>query len=346
MRATFTVLIKQKPSSMQHKSFQSLVTGLFLISSLSYCNKTNDHLFSPPKVTVPNQLSIDKLNFVPEDVLVYKNKVYVSGFGDGTIQKFDLTKSTPTAEEIISTNANNPSRWGLAVDERKQTLLNIANVNYAFDGSVPAPAKVFAYKLSDNSQVSSWTLPDGTVGNSIVAVNGYYYISDIGPNTRIIRLNPNTGEMVIKTDILWPSLGFGFGNLIYANNGLYGGVNSKMWFIPIDVKGNFGTVSEVNGLSNVFSDGMAWAGDNTFYYAENDALNPLNVGKVWTVSLTSNITATAALTSKVTNNGSLNNPSGVFFTKINKQKYLFVNESQLLNQKTTPPFKINIFQVD
>lgn len=330
---------------MQKQLLNLTIMGLFIIGSLSSCKATNDDSETPqPSAKVPSQLTVDKASFVPEDVLVYKNNVYVSGFGDGTIQKFDLTQNNPTAQEIVTADATNPSRWGLAIDESKQTLVNIANANYAFNGSVSAPAKVFAYKLSDHSQVSSWTLPAETVGNSIVVANGFYYISDIGPHTRIIRLNPNTGEITIKTDVLLPSNGFGFGNLIYANNGLYGAVNNKMWYIAINSNGSFGAVNEVTGLSNVFSDGMTWANNNTFYYAENDALDPSNVGKVWKVSLASTTTATSSLATDVTNNGSLNNPSGVFYTTLNGSNYLFVNESQLFNQTMTKPFKINIFK--
>ena len=328
-----------------HKRILNLsLIGLVTISLMSSCKKDEDE--NPaPSVVVPSQLNINKSSFTPEDVLVYNNNVYVSGFGDGTIQKFHLTQNPATAQEIITADADNPSRWGLAIDESKQTLLNIANVNYAFNGTVSGPAKVFAYKLSDHSKVSTWTLPSGTVGNSIVVANGYYYVSDIGPNTRIIRINPNTGEIIIKTDVLWPSNGFGFGNLIHANNGLYGAVNNKMWYVSLSSTGDLGTVSEVTGISNIFSDGMTWAGNNTFYYAENDALDAANVGKVWKVNLTSNTTATKTLSADVTNNGSLNNPSGVFYYSANDQKYLLVNESQLFNQTQTTPFKVNIFQL-
>jgi hypothetical protein len=332
---------------MQKQILNLSLIALLSLSVLSSCKKEDDETTTDPAVTVtvPTQLSVNKTAFIPEDVLVYQNKVYVSGLGNGTIQQFDLTQASASAVEVVATDTDRPSRWGLAVDESKQTLLNIANVNYAFNGSVSGPAKVFAYKLSDHSIVTSWTLPANTVGNAIVVANGFYYISDIGPNTRIIRLNPNTGEIVIKTDALLPSNGFGFGNIIYANNGLYGSVNGKMYHIVLEANGNFGAVSEVTGLSNVQTDGMTWAGNNTFYYAYNDALDPSNAGKVWKVSLTSNTIATQTLATEVANNGSLNNPSGVFYTMLNNKKYLFVNESQLLSTTMAAPFKTYIVEI-
>ena len=321
----------------------ALSTFLFLSS---FACQDDDGIDRGDRVEVPAQLTVNAENFVPEDVFVYKSTVYVSGFGNGTIQKFDVTKKDPVAEEIIQADATHPSRWGIAVDEGRQTLLNIANVAYGFDGNVSGSAKVVAYNLSDYREVASWTLPEATVGNSIVVANGYYYISDIGPNTRIIRLDPATGETIIKTDPALPSNGFGFGNLIVANDGLYGAVNNKMWYIALSGDGSFGEVSEVIGVDNVFSDGMTYAGNNTFYYAENDALNPENVGKVYKVTLTSTTEGTAALESNVTNNGSLNNPSGVFYASFNAKNYLFVNESQLFNQDASAPFKINVFEIN
>ena len=294
---------------------------------------------------IPSQLVINKENFTPEDIFVYFNKVYVSGLGDGTIQEFDLLDKEPTATEIVTTDPERPSRWGLAVDKKRKELLNIANVAYAFDGNVSAPAKVYSYSLYNNRETSSWTLPEGTVGNSIVVSNGFYYISDIGPNTRIIRLDPETGETVIKTDELLPSNGFGFGNLIVANGGLYGAVNNAMWFIALNDDGSFGEVSQVTGLENVFSDGMTYAGNSTFFYAENDALNPEDVGKVFRVSLDSTTSGSAVLEDDVENNGNLDNPSGLFFKEILNKDYLFVNESQLFNQDAAAPFVINIFEI-
>jgi hypothetical protein len=326
---------------MQKRLFPFLTAGLLSAVLLFGCKDDNNN--PKPVVNVPSVLTINKAGFIPEDVLVYKNNVYVSGLGDGSIHKFDLTKTIQASEEILSAEEDLPSRWGMAVDESRQTLLNITNISYAFNGEVSRPAKVNAYKLGDHSKVASWTLPEGTVGNGILVANGFYYISDIGPHTRIIRLNPQTGEILIKTDALWPSSGFGFGNIIYMNGGLYGAVNQKMWFVPLDSRGDFGQVSEVTGLTNTFSDGMSKASNNVFYYAENDALDPENKGKIWKVSLTSPNAATASLATGINNNGSLNNPSGVFITTINEKNYLFVNESQLLNPDLVLPFKIMIY---
>ena len=325
-------------SKLKNFLFVTLV-GL-LVSS---CDKDDDN--NPVvTVTVPSQLSVSNAQFFPEDVVVHDNKDYVSGFGDGSIQKFDLTQSTATAQQIATAeNSTYSASWGLNVDASKSTLLNIANAPYFFNGSVAAPAKVNAYKLSDNSKVSSWTLPTGTVGNSIVVANGFYYIGDIGPTTRIIKLNPNDGSTTIKTDAQW-SNGFGFGGMIYANNGIYGVHGGKMWYIPVASNGDLGTVSEVTGISNVFADGMTWAGNNTIYYCQNDAQDPANVGIVWKVTLTSNTAATATQAS-IPNNGSLNNPSGIFYKEINNKKYLFVNESQIFNTPTTP-FKVNIHEIN
>lgn len=327
---------------MQKSMFNLSVLAFTFIGLFSSCNKDDDNT-PTVTVTVPSQLSISNAQFFPEDIAVYDNKVYVSGYGDGSIQKFDITQTSATAQQIASAEGNYTASWGLRVDESKGTLLNLANAPYYFNGTVSAPCKVNAYKLSDNSKINSWTLPSNTVGNSIIVANGYYYIGDIGPNPRIIRLDPNTGTTTIKTDPLWAATGFGFGGIVYGNNGIYGSLNGKLWYVPIDANGNFGTVSKVAGVSNVYADGMTWAGNNTIYYCENDAQNPANVGKVWKVSLSSNTAGTVTLAS-IPNNGSLNNPSGIFYKEINNKKYLFVNESQIFNTPTLP-FKVNIFEV-
>ncbi len=323
---------------MKKTKISLLVFSLFIGLPLASCDADDS-----VTVTVPSQLTVSNPQFFPEDVLVYDNKAYVSGFGDGTIQKFDLTESTATAQQIVSAeNTTYTSSWGLNVDESRGTLLNLANAPYAFNGTVSAPCKVNAYKLSDNTKLSSWILPEKTVGNSIVVANGNYYIGDIGPATRIIKLDPKTGTTSIKTDTQW-SNGFGFGGMIYANNGIYAVHNGKMWYIPVASNGDLGTVQEVAGLSNVFADGMTWAGNNTIYYAQNDAQNPANAGIVWKVTLTSATSGTATK-ADIPNNGSLNNPSGVYYKEINGKKYLFVNESQIFNTPTLP-FKVNINQL-
>ena len=318
---------------MNRKIFFATLSLTFALTS---CNDDDD---SKPEVTVvPDQLTVSNSNFFPEDIYVYDNQVYISGLGDGSLQKYDLTQTPASIKQVAAAlDATYTSRWGIEVDAANKTIVSIVNAPYFFNGKVTAPAKIVSNKLSDYSQVASWTLPEGTVGNSIEIVNGYYYIGDFGPNPRIIKLDPKTGKTTIKTDAQWTGL-FGFGGIVAANNGLYAVQGGKMWYLPIDTKGDLGIPVAVSGLSNVFADGMTWADNNILYYATNDANNPANVGTVWKVTFTDKTTATIAKAS------SLNNPSGVFYTTINQKNYLLVNESQL---QTTPtlPFKVIVNEI-
>ena len=128
----------------------------------------------------------------------------------------------------------------------------------------------------------------------------------------------------------------------YALYAVHGG---KLWNITLAGNGDLGTVTEVTGVSNVFADGMTWAGGNTLYYAENDAQNPANAGIVYKVTLNSNNISGTATQASIPSNGSLNNPSGINFQRINNKNYLFVNESQIFNTPITP-FKVNIHEIN
>jgi hypothetical protein len=299
---------------------------------------------------IPSVLNINSNGFFPEDVHFYNGSAYVTGFGNGSLQKFDFTTANPTAQQIAAaTDATNSSRWGIAIDPTRNTILTLSNAQYFFNGNVAAPAKVEARDLTTNQLVNTWTLPAGTVGNSIVVAAGNYYIGDIGPTTRIIKLNPADGSTTIKTDAQWNN-GFGFGGMVFRTTSLstyalYAVHGGKLWNITLAANGDLGTVTEVTGISNVFADGMTWAGGNTLYYAENDAQNPANAGIVYKVTLNSNNISGTATQASIPSNGSLNNPSGVNFQRINNKNYLFVNESQIFNTPTTP-FKVNIHEIN
>ncbi|SEB35838.1 hypothetical protein SAMN04489761_0097 [Tenacibaculum sp. MAR_2009_124] len=100
----------------------------------------------------------------------------------------------------------------------------------------------------------------------------------------------------------------------------------------------------ISGLSmeQVNMDGISWGKDNnTLYYASNDAGNPENVGTVYKLEFSNEVTASGTIIKT-----GLDDTSGVWYLNNNGSEYLFVCESQFgalfgLNS-LEPPFNIEI----
>ena len=265
----------------------------------------------------------------PEDVTTYEGFLYTSNYFNGAITKKDLltgeiTEFSPPATDIYN------SAWGLRVDKNRNQLLSIANQFYDFNPANASAGKVNAYDLATGDLVNTWDLPSKCVGNAIdIDKNGNYYIGDIGPDTRIIKIDPI--DNIVTTwadDAQWTDGGFGTGGMVFnQEDGFYVAHAGALWYVPLEADGTAGMAVNVNltgttaidGSTTINADGMAWAGANTIFYAENDVFVPGYQGIVHRITLSDAINGTNSnyLTG-------INDCSGVFF----EDNTLYVNESQ------------------
>lgn len=304
----------------------------------------------------PTCLDIGEAAF-PEDVTAYNGFIYTSNYFNGAITRKNLstgevTEFVPPAVDVYS------SAWGLQVDAANNRLLVIANQFYDFNPANAQAGKVNAYDLGSGNLVASWNLPTACVGNSITIDNdGNYYVGDIGPDTRIIQIDPvNNQVSTWADDSAWTDGGFGTGGMVWnQNDGFYVAHNTALWFVPQNSDGTAGAAVAVNvsgtvavdGSSNINADGMTWAGANTIFYAENDVFTPGWNGIVHRIDLSS---ATAGTSSNYITG--INDCSGVYFSNFNNQDYLYVNESQFgvpfgVNQvPTSNPFCVKSYAVN
>ena len=172
------------------------------------------------------------------------------------------------------------------------------------------------------------------MGNSIDIDNsGNYYIGDIGPDTRIIKIDPNTNEVTTwADDSQWTDGGFGTGGMVWnESDGFYVAHAGALWYVPQNMDGTAGAAEAVSltgttaidGSNAVNADGMTWAGNNTLFYAENDAFVPGWAGIVHRIELED---ATTGVNSNYIEG--INDCSGVYFGNFEGQDYLYVGESQ------------------
>lgn len=289
----------------------------------------------------------------PEDVTVYDGFIYTSNYFDGSITQKNLNTGEIVQFAPPATDAYN-SAWGLRVDVENNLLLSIANQFYDFNPENAQAGRVNAYDMSTGNLVNSWDLPSGCVGNSIDIDNdGNYYIGDIGPDTRIIKIDPTTNEVTTwADDAEWTDGGFGTGGMVWnQTDGFYVAHAGLLWFIPQNQDGSSGAASIVNltgttaidGSNLVNADGMTWAGGNTIFYAENDVFTPGWNGIVHRVELSNSLEGT---NSNFIQN--INDCSGVFYN----ENTLYVNESQFgvafgVNfVPTSNPFCVKSFEVN
>ncbi|MEM1221026.1 MAG: hypothetical protein AAGH79_19040, partial [Bacteroidota bacterium] len=238
----------------------------------------------------------------PEDVTEHDGFLYTSNYFSGAITRKnlstgELTEFVPAAADVYN------SAWGLRIDVEKNQLLSIANQFYDFNPANAAAGKVNAYDLSSGALVATWDLPSACVGNSIDIDNaGNYFIGDIGPDTRIIKIDPNTNEVSTwADDSAWTDGSFGTGGMVWnQTDGFYVAHAGALWFVPQNSDGTAGTATQVtltgttavDGSAAVNADGMTWAGSNTIFYAENDVFTPGWNGIVHRVELSDATTGT------------------------------------------------------
>jgi len=172
----------------------------------------------------------------------------------------------------------------------------------------------------------------------VVDSSGLYYVGDIGPDTRIIRCDPDPDEVVVWADdasqTIWPDGGFGLGGIVYnSSDSIYGVASAGDILFRIEVRadGTPGPIERVNVVDadgNTFTgfaaDGMTWAPDGTFLYALNDAGVTGASGIIYQVDFSSSTAGTIRPVQT-----ELKDPSGVFATQVLGASYVFVNESQL-----------------
>ncbi len=293
----------------------------------------------------------------PEDVTEFNGFLYTSNYFTGAITQKNLSTGEIVEFAPAATDVYN-SAWGLRVDEDNNRLLSIANQFYDFTPANAQACKVNAYDIATAALVGSWDLPTACVGNSIDVDNdGNYYVGDIGPDTRIIKIDPNTDEVTTWADnSQWTDGGFGTGGMVWnQEDGFYVAHAGVLWYVPQNADGTAGAAVEVSltgtiaadGSSTVNADGMTWAGSNTIFYAENDVFTPGWNGIVHRIDLSD---ATTGVNANYIQG--INDCSGVYFSNFAGQDYLYVNESQFgvafgVNfVPTSNPFCVKTYEVD
>ncbi|MDO6440124.1 hypothetical protein Q4534_22040 [Cyclobacterium sp. 1_MG-2023] len=332
---------------MKYLNIKILFLAIFTSTILLSCEEDDDMVTPVEELNIPSNISIEDNGFFPEDVVFANNSIFVSGYGDGTIKSIDLSQETAIAQEFVAAEHDYYSRWGLASDGT--VLLNLLNNPNFQDITMNGPSKLVEYNLATGAKTNEWALPENTIGNSVQIVDGKYYVCDWNPTARIIQIDPATDNI----DATWytnttdwvPSSG-GLGGVIYNNEGgFYIAQGGKFWFLPV-TDGTPGTLEEVSisGISSIDADGITWAGNNTFYYAENDATDPSgNFGKVYKVELSDPTTATGSIL-----RDGLNDSSGVWFFSNNDKDYLIILESQIgvfFGNNIVLPFNIEIIEL-
>ncbi len=286
---------------------------------LSGCNPTTT------PISLPATLNIG--NGIPEDITVNGSTAFVSNFNDASILKLDLSQGGTASNFVAASTDAYTAGWGLRVVPAKNWLLAIQNQPYDFNPANAKAGRVTAFNLASGTKVKSWDLPAQTVGNSVnVDQAGNIYVGDIGPNPRVIKIDPNTDAVSLwVTSDQWVKGGFGIGGMAYNGKGLYAAHNNKLWFIGINTDSSAAAPEIVNidGDPVIFADGMTWTEDGIIY-AENDVLIPGAQGKVFKVKFSESLKGT-----RTEIQTGLRDPSGVAAATVGSKSYLLVNESQL-----------------
>ncbi len=217
--------------------------------------------------------------FFPESVAVHDGYAYVSAFFTGEVQKINL--ATGATEPLVETGTDGViAGWGLWYDNANDVLLACGNKNFV-PGLQTEINSARAINPSTGAIVESWDLPEGTACNSILTdAEGNIYLSDVGTNASIVKIDRITGEAITwADDPAWENeSGFGVGGLIWdgADN-LYASAGGPLYRIPINADGAAGTpvqqtLLDVDGneLPGLGFDGFVWAGNGTMYGAAFD----------------------------------------------------------------------------
>ncbi|MEL6252705.1 MAG: T9SS type A sorting domain-containing protein [Bacteroidota bacterium] len=292
----------------------------------------------------------------PEDVTEHNGFLYTSNYFNGSILQKNLSTGELLEFAPVAVDSFN-SAWGLRVDVANNRLLSIANQFYDFNPANAKAGKVNAYDIANGNLLASWDLPAGCVGNSIEIDNdGNYYVGDIGPDTRIIKIDPVTNIVSIwADDSQWTDGSFGTGGMVWnQSDGFYVAHAGFLWLVPQNSDGSAANAIQVNlsgtmaidGSATVNADGMTWAGSNKIFYAENDVFTPGHRGIVHLVELSDSISGTNTNFIE-----GINDCSGVYFSDFGGENTLYVNESQFgvpfgVNfVPTSNPFCVKTFEV-
>ena len=305
-------------------------------SSSTSDGDSDDETGGDPAI-IPDEL-LFRGPFSPEDVTADENRVFVSNINTGEVVVYDLTEGSETPETFIppsSPEDTRPQAWGMRVDGQRGWLYVLYNPPWNFQTVPDAAGELRAYNVETGGLEQTWELPTGTIGNAVVLdKEGRAYVGDIA-GARILQIDPDSEAPATVWADDFPAVGgVTLGGLTYDGEGsLYGTHNSANLFYRIDIgaNGEAGAVEEVsitgaNGpLSRIASDGMSFAGENTIFYAENDAITPGPAGTVYRIELDNDGTSGSA-TPVIAN---LRDPSGVFVAELNQQPILLVAESFL-----------------
>ncbi|SEB35829.1 hypothetical protein SAMN04489761_0096 [Tenacibaculum sp. MAR_2009_124] len=190
---------------MRKFKFIYFLTITALLAFFVACNNNDEDYNHENTINIPSNLSVTDIGFYPEDITIVNNKVFISGFGDGTVQYFDLYETEPSAKLFVNVETGYAQAWGLKSDGT--VLLSLLN-NADFTGNPPGASKLVAYGVNSGEKIGEWDLPESTIGHTVSIVDGKYYISDFG-NPRIIQVDPSTGNVNANwfTSDLWdPSI--------------------------------------------------------------------------------------------------------------------------------------------
>ena len=262
--------------------------------------------------------------------------------------KLDLSAGGTASTFVAPARDAFSAAWGLRVVPARRWLLSLQNQPYDFNPTHAQAGRLSAFDLDTGAKAASWALPAQTVGNSVdVDKDGNFYVGDIGPNTRILKVNPVDGTVSVwATDPRWVLNGFGIGGMVYDGSGLYASHDNKLWYIGIQADGSAATPVQVSieGDPVIFADGMSWV-DGGLYYAENDLTVPGAHGNVFRIDFSGKTTARRSVVQQ-----NLFDPSGVTTASVGGTGYLLVNESRLgyafgtETGQPTLPYQVRVFK--
>jgi YVTN family beta-propeller protein len=223
----------------------------------------------------------------PRSLLIYRDKIYVSNFGDGTVSIIDANNNTKLEPDIKvgrgpsdmaidpSTNTiyviNSGNTTISAIDANKNVKLGSdINVSYRAEQIIyhPSTEKMFIRHYPENNisviedgQLNSSTIEVGEEPNSMGFINDMIYVSNSGDGTvSIIDANNNTKlEPDIKVGGLISDLAFD-----PDNNTIYVLKSSKNISV---IDGKDKSIKDIeigNGISNIVFDP-----DEKILYASN-----------------------------------------------------------------------------
>lgn len=304
-------------------SILSTLTAIAAACVLSACGSDDDVGAAP--VALPSKIDLGA--FIPEDLVVRGDTAYVSSLIDASIYRVDLKQGGAVSRFAPAQAAPYTAGWGVKVHEQRQWLLSLQNQPYDFAPQNARTGRLVAYGLSTGAVDRTWTLPDGMVGNSVVVDGqGMIFVGDIGPEPRIVRIDPATGTVSVwAADAAWKRGSFGIGGMAVVGNSLYASHDNRLWHIGRNADGSAAAAQPVSveGDPVIFADGMTAAGAS-LYYAENDLFTPGAKGVAYRIDFTA---PTRAVRSVVATG--LFDPSGIAVATQGGKDYLLINESRL-----------------